>query len=76
MTTNFYIFQVYDTNNDGVLKEDDLYDVLRAMMEENILIAFPLHFTTISATGDGRSILFVPLESSDKAENYVRCHVT
>ena len=27
--------QVYDTNNDGVLKEDDLYEVLRAMMMEN-----------------------------------------
>ena len=37
MTTNFYIFQVYDTNNDGVLKEDDLYEVLRAMMEENMM---------------------------------------
>ena len=26
---------MYDTNNDGVLKEDDLYEVLRAMMMEN-----------------------------------------
>ena len=28
-------FQVYDTNDDGVLQEDDLYEVLRAMMMEN-----------------------------------------
>ena len=26
---------MYDTNNDGVLREDDLYEVLRAMMMEN-----------------------------------------
>ena len=26
---------MYDTNDDGVLKEDDLYEVLRAMMVEN-----------------------------------------
>ena len=31
----FHSSQVYDTNNDGVLQEDDLYEVLSAMMMEN-----------------------------------------
>ena len=26
---------MYDTDNDGVLREDDFYQVLRAMMAEN-----------------------------------------
>ena len=29
------MLQVYDTNNDGVLREDDLRDVLKAMIIEN-----------------------------------------
>ena len=27
--------QVYDTNNDGILREDDLREVLKAMIIEN-----------------------------------------
>ena len=29
------MLQVYDTNNDGILREDDLREVLKAMIIEN-----------------------------------------